>query len=62
MRTVELTRTLGSVTVTARTTRANNAWTVAMLVEVTVDGPYRFQRQYFESVEAARAAAERWKI
>ena len=62
MRTVELTRTLGAVTVTARTTRANNAWTVAMLVEVSADGPYRFQRQYFESAEAARAAAERWKI
>ena len=60
MRTVELIRTMGAVTVTARTTRANNAWTVAMLVEVTVDGPYRFQRQYFESAEAAKNAVRRW--
>ena len=51
---------MGAVTVTARTTRANNAWTVAMLVEVTVDGPYRFQRQYFESAEAAKNAVRRW--
>ena len=62
MRTVELTRTLGAVTVTARTTRANNAWTVAMLVGLRVEAGHMVQRQYFESVEAARAEAERWKI
>ena len=58
----KLSVTLGQVTVEAWTTNVKRGWPVAMLVGLRVEAGYMVQRQYFESVEAARAAAERWKI
>ena len=59
---VSLTRTLGSVEVTAETTRAPNPWPVAMLVGVKVERNGRVeQRQWFESVEKAKREVRRWR-
>ena len=59
---VSLTRTLGSVEVTAETTRAPNPWPVAMLVGVKVERNGRVeQRQWFESVEQAKREVRRWR-
>ena len=54
---------MGRDSVEVRTARAGHGWTVAMIVGVVFrrDGEVR-ERQWVESVEAARAAAERWKI
>lgn len=54
--------TMGRTSIEVRTARAGRGWTVAMIVGVRVDSGSMVQRQYFESVEAARRAAERWKI
>ena len=62
MREDKLSVTLGDTTVEAWTTNVKRGWPVAMLVGLRVDSGHMVQRQYFESVEAARAAAERWKI
>lgn len=62
MREDKLSVTLGKVTVEAWTTNVKSGWPVAMLVGLRVDSWNMVQRQYFESVEAARMAAERWKI
>ena len=62
MREDRMSVTLGDTTVEAWTTIVKRGWPVAMLVGVRVEAGYMVQRQYFESVEAARAAAERWKI
>ena len=62
MREDKLSVTLGDTTVEACTTNVKRGWPVAMLVGVRVEAGHMVQRQYFESVEAARAAAERWKI
>ena len=62
MREDKLSVTLGDTTVEAWTTNVKRGWTVAMLVGLRVEAGHMVQRQYFESVEAARAAAERWKI
>lgn len=58
--TVEI--TMGRDSVEVRTARAGHGWTVAMLVGLRVEAGHMVQRQHFESVEAARAAAERWKV
>lgn len=62
MREDKLSVTLGKVTVEAWTTNVKRGWPVAMLVGLRMEAGHMVQRQYFESVEAARAAAERWKI
>ena len=53
---------MGRDSVEVRTARAGHGWTVAMIVGVVFrrDGEVR-ERQWVESVEAARAATERWK-
>ena len=62
MREDKLSVTLGKVTVEAWSTNVKRGWPVAILVGLRVASRHIVQRQYFESVEAARAAAERWKI
>ena len=62
MREDKLSVTMGNVTVDAWTTNVKRGWPVAMLVGLRVEAGHMVQRQYFESVEAARRAAERWKI
>ena len=62
MREDKLSVTLGDTTVEAWTTNVKRGWPVAMLVGLRAEAGHMVQRQYFESVEAARAAAERWKI
>lgn len=54
---------MGRDSVEVRTARAGHGWTVAMIVGVVFrrDGEV-LEQQWVESVEAARAAAERWKI
>ena len=59
---VSLERTLGRVSVQAATARVKKAWPVAMVVSLRVRYPGGVQRQYFESINAARRAAERWKV
>ena len=62
MREDKLSVTIGDTTIEAWTTNVKRGWPVAILVGVRVEAGHMVQRQYFESVEAARAAAERWKI
>ena len=62
MREDKLSVTIGDTTVEAWTTNVKRGWPVAMLVGLRVEAGYMVHRQYFESVEAARSAAERWKI
>ena len=62
MREDKLSVTIGDTTVEAWTTNVKRGWPVAMLVGVQVEAGHMVHRQYFESVEAARSAAERWKI
>ena len=62
MREDKLSVTLVDTTVEVWTTNVKRGWPVAMLVGLRVASRHIVQRQYFESVEAARAAAERWKI
>lgn len=59
---VSLERMLGRVTVQAATARVKRAWPVSMVVGLRVEYPGGSQRQYFESMKAARQAAERWDI
>ena len=59
---VSLERTLGRVTVQAYTARVKKAWPVSMVVGLRAEYPGGSQRQYFESVKAARQAAERWEL
>jgi len=59
---ISLERTLGRVSVQAATARVKKAWPVSMVVSLRVEYPGGSQRQYFESVNAARQAAERWEI
>lgn len=59
---LSLTRTIGSLEITAETSRAPNPWPVAMLVGVTVRRNGRVeQRQWFESVEQAKREVRRWR-
>ena len=62
MREDKLSVKLEDTTVEAWTTNVKRGWPVAMLVGLRVEAGHMVQRQYFESVEAARRAAERWKI
>lgn len=48
--------TMGRTSIEVRTARAGRGWTVAMIVGVRVESGNMVQRQYFESVEAARRA------
>lgn len=59
---VSLERTLGRVSVQAATARVKKAWPVAMVISLRVEYPGGVQRQYFESIKAARQAAEQWKV
>ena len=59
MREDKLSVTIGYTTVEAWTTNVKRGWPVAMLVGLRVEAWHMVQRQYFGSVEAARAAAER---
>lgn len=59
---ISLERSLGAVQVRASTARVKKAWPVAMVVGLEVEYPGGSQRQYFESVNAATQAAERWRI
>lgn len=59
---ISLERSLGAVRVRASTARVKKAWPVAMVVGLRVEYPGGSQRQYFESIKAARQAAERWDI
>ena len=53
--------TMGRDSVEVRTARAGHSWTVAMIVGVVLrrDGEVR-ERQWVESVEAARMIVRRW--
>ena len=59
---ISLERSLGAVRVLASTARVKKAWPVAMVVGLTVEYPGGIQRQYFQTIKAARAAAEEWRI
>lgn len=59
---VSLERMLGRITVQAATARVKRAWPVSMVVGLRMEYPGGSQRQYFESMKAARQAAERWDI
>lgn len=60
---LSLTRALGSLEITAETSRAPNPWPVAMLVGVKVERNGRIeQRQWFESVEQAQREVRRWRF
>lgn len=59
---IQLERSLGAVQVLAETARVKKAWPVSMVIGLRVEYPGGSQRQYFESVRAARQAAERWYI
>ena len=54
MERVELERSLGPVSLTARTAPAGKAWRVAMLIQVRVDAPSMTILKNCESVEALR--------
>lgn len=59
---ISLERSLGAVRVQASTERVKKAWPVAMVVGLTVEYPGGSQRQYFQTIKAARDAAEKWRI
>lgn len=59
---ISLERSLGAVRVQASTARVKKAWPVAMVVGLAVEYPGGSQRQYFQTIKAARAAAEEWRI
>lgn len=61
MREDKLSVTLGDTTVEVWTTNVKRGWPVAMLVGFRVEAGHMVQRQYFESVEAARAAVKKWR-
>lgn len=58
MNEVSLWRELGDIKVTLSTVTANKAWDVAMLVSVEFQNSNYYWRQYFDSVERARASLE----
>ena len=59
---ISLDRSLGAVLVRASTARVKKAWPVAMVVCLAVEYTGGSQRQYFQTIKAARAAAEEWRI
>ena len=59
---ISLERSLGAVRVQASTARVKKAWPVAMVVGLAVEYPGGSQRQYFQTIKAAREAAEGWRI
>lgn len=59
---ISLERSLGAVLVQASTARVKKAWPVAMVVGLAVEYPGGSQRQYFQTIKAAREAAEEWRI
>ena len=59
---ISLERSLGAVRVRVSTARVKKAWPVAMVVGFAVEYPGGRQRQYFQTIKAARAAAEEWRI
>lgn len=59
---IQLERSLGSVRVLAETARAKKAWPVPMVISIRAQYPGGSQIQHFESVRAARQAAERWFV
>lgn len=59
---INLERSLGTVRVRASTARVKKAWPVAMVVGLAVEYPGGSQRQYFQTIKAAQAAAEEWRI
>ena len=59
---ISLERSLGAVRVQANTARVKKAWPVAMVVGLAVEYPGGSQRQYFQTIKAAQAAAEEWRI
>ncbi|MGM9640581.1 MAG: hypothetical protein ACI3V3_04370 [Faecousia sp.] len=48
--------TMGCTSIEVCTTRVKKGWPVAMLVGLRIESGNMIQRQYFESVEAARRA------
>lgn len=58
MNEVSLWRELGDIKVTISTVTANKAWPVAMLVGIEFKNSNYYWRQYFDSVERARASLE----
>lgn len=59
---ISLERSLGAVRVRASTARVKKVWPVAMVVGLSVEYPGGSQRQYFQTIKAARAEAEKWRI
>ena len=59
---ISLERSLGAVRVRASTARVKKAWPVAMVVCLAVEYTGGSQRQYFQTIKAAREAAEEWRI
>ena len=59
---ISLERSLGAIRVQASTARVKKAWPVAMVVGLTVEYPGGSQSQYFQTIKAARSAAEEWRI
>lgn len=59
---ISLELSLGAVRVQASTARVKKAWPVSMVVGLAVEYPGGSQRQYFQTIKAARAAAEKWRI
>ena len=59
---ISLERSLGAVRVQASTARVKQAWPVVMVVGLAVEYPGGSQRQYFQTIKASRAAAEKWRI
>lgn len=51
---ISLTRTLGNLTITARTARAAPVWDVPMLIRLEQVRGHVYSTQYFESVEEMR--------
>ena len=59
---ISLERSLGTVQVLAETARVKKAWPVSMVVTLRAEYPGGSETQHFETVGAARQAAERWYI
>lgn len=61
MRSYTLTRTQGNLTVVATVERVDSpAWQVAMAIGIIITYGGRVDRQWFQSIEEARAAVRRW--
>lgn len=59
---MSLERSLGEVRMQASTARVKKAWPVTMVVGLAVEYPGGSQRQYFQTIKAAQAAAKEWRI